>query len=226
MVLITNQHHSDSRGESPHRRWFRALTVSRLSGGLVGGSALHPELLGLSESGYFPDARKPFPPLPARRWKPCDSSAAMAAIGLKSAEQLAAKAFPDRDRDGFRLERGGRGPGHRLCAAIRCHLDETLLEAGHSPRRRTWVGSPAKQCANLYVVLSAAGIAPPAADCRSIAKKRNAVLSGRCHQVRGPLCGGRGAPWPPRALRHPWRCASGCCLFLFRLRSGRNSSQS
>jgi len=41
---------------------------------IVGGwwwSALHPGLLGLSESGYFAAcAKKPdLPPLPAKRWK-------------------------------------------------------------------------------------------------------------------------------------------------------------
>jgi len=69
-------------------------------------------------------------------------------------------------------------------------------------RCRTWVASPCRSNAapNLYVVLSARGIAPA---CRlmpvfRIAKKAERKLLPRPvpTQVVSPLCGGAGAPWP------------------------------
>ena len=194
MVLITL---STLGFSDPHTQVLsgagRAITALSLVGGLVVVQFTIQALLGLSESGYFRRLRE----RRYLRWLSTMQNHVILCgygrIGREIGEQLA--------REGVPLLVVEMDPERRQAAEDRglpvlmadATLDETLLEAGIH-RCRSLVAALSSNAANLYVVLSARGLAP---QCRLIARsdseeaERKLRLAGADQVVSPYVSGGR-----------------------------------
>jgi voltage-gated potassium channel len=171
----------------------RLITVLSLVGGLVVIQLTIQSLLGLSESGYFRRLRESR----FRRWLQGMRNHVILCgygrIGREIAEQLSSEGVPllvvemDQER---REAAEDRGLPVLMADAT---LDETLLEAGIH-HCRSLVAALPSNAANLYVVLSARGLAP---RCRLIARsdsdeaERKLRLAGADQVVSPYVAGGR-----------------------------------
>ncbi|MFQ6538177.1 MULTISPECIES: potassium channel family protein [Aphanothece] len=171
----------------------RVVTVLLILGGLVVVQISIQGVLGLSESGYFRRLRE----RRFRRWlKTMQNHVILCGygrIGREIAEQLTRERVPllvvemDHDR---RIAAEDRGLPVLMADAT---LDETLLEAGIH-QCRSLVAALSSNAANLYVVLSARGLAP---NCRLIARsdsdeaERKLRLAGADQVVSPYVSGGR-----------------------------------
>jgi voltage-gated potassium channel len=171
----------------------RVVTVLLILGGLVVVQISIQGVLGLSESGYFRRLRE----RRFRRWlKTMQNHVILCGygrIGREIAEQLSREQVPllvvemDHDRGAAAEDRGF--PVLMADAT----LDETLLEAGIH-QCRSLVAALSSNAANLYVVLSARGLAP---NCRLIARsdsdeaERKLRLAGADQVVSPYVSGGR-----------------------------------
>jgi voltage-gated potassium channel len=171
----------------------RLVTVLLVVGGLVVVQLAIQSILGLSESGYFRRLRE----RRFRRWLRSMNNHVILCgygrIGREIAEQLQREGVPllvvenDQERREAAEDRGL--PVLQADAT----LDETLLEAGIH-RCRALVAALTSDAANLYVVLSARGMAP---RCRLIARsdseeaERKLRLAGADQVVRPYGAGGR-----------------------------------
>jgi len=192
MVLITIS--TIGYGEvNPLTAAGRAVTVFSIVGGLVVVQLSIQSLLGLSESGYFRRMRENR----FRRYLQTMENHVILCgygrIGREIAEQLAS--------EGISLIVIEMDQGQKEAAEARgivvlqsdATLDETLLEAGIH-RCRSLVAALPSNAANLYVVLSARGIAP---TCRLIARSdseeaERKLLQAGANQVVSPyVAGGR-----------------------------------
>jgi len=194
MVLITL---STLGFSDPHTKVLtasgRVVTAFLIAGGLVVVQLTIRSLLGLAESGYFRRLRD----RRLRRWIQRMNNHVILCgygrIGREIAEQL--------NREGVRLlvietdqackeAAEERGLPVLLADAT---LDETLMEAGIQ-HCRSLVAALSSNAANLYVVLSARGLAP---DCRLIARAdseeaaRKLRLAGADQVVSPYVAGGR-----------------------------------
>ncbi|MCX5951314.1 MAG: potassium channel protein, partial [Cyanobacteria bacterium] len=194
MVLITL---STLGFSDPHTNILtaagRVVTAFLIAGGLVVVQLTIRSLLGLAESGYFRRLRD----RRLRRWiKRMNNHVILCGygrIGREIAEQL--------NREGVRLlvietdqackeAAEERGLSVLLADAT---LDETLMEAGIQ-HCRSLVAALSSNASNLYVVLSARGLAP---DCRLIARAdseeaaRKLRLAGADQVVSPYVAGGR-----------------------------------
>ena len=171
----------------------RVVTALLLLGGLVVVQISIQGLVGLSESGYFRRLRaRRF-----RRWlRTMDNHVILCGygrIGHEIAEQVMREGVPllvvemDPERRDAAEERG------LPVLMADATLDETLLEAGIH-RCRSLVAALPSNAANLYVVLSARGLAP---RCRLIARADSAEaarklrLAGADEVVSPYVSGGR-----------------------------------
>jgi voltage-gated potassium channel len=171
-------------------RW---ITVFVVVGGLVVVQLTIQSLLGLSESGYFRRLGERRFRHWLRRMNNHVILCGYGRIGREIAEQLAREHVPmlvvemDPER---RQAAEERGLPVMLADAT---LDETLLEAGIH-RCRSLVATLPSNAANLYVVLSARGLAP---HCRLIARsdseeaERKLRLAGANQVVSPYVAGGR-----------------------------------
>ncbi len=171
----------------------RLVTVLLVVGGLVVVQLAIQSILGLSESGYFRRLRE----RRFRRWLRSMNNHVILCgygrIGREIAEQLQREGVPllvvenDQERREAAEDRGL--PVLQADAT----LDETLLEAGIH-RCRALVAALTSNAANLYVVLSARGLAP---RCRLIARsdseeaERKLRLAGADQVVSPYVAGGR-----------------------------------
>jgi voltage-gated potassium channel len=171
----------------------RLVTVLLVVGGLVVVQLAIQSILGLSESGYFRRLRE----RRFRRWLRSMNNHVILCgygrIGREIAEQLQREGVPllvvenDQERREAAEDRGL--PVLQADAT----LDETLLEAGIH-RCRALVAALTSNAANLYVVLSARGMAP---RCRLIARsdseeaERKLRLAGADQVVSPYVAGGR-----------------------------------
>jgi voltage-gated potassium channel len=171
----------------------RVVTTLSLVGGLVVVQFTIQGILGLSESGYFRRLRE----RRFIRWLSTMHNHVILCgygrIGREIGEQLAREGVPllvvemDPDR---RQAAEDRGLPVLMADAT---LDETLLEAGIH-RCRSLVAALPSNAANLYVVLSARGLAP---HCRLIARsdseeaERKLRLAGADQVVSPYVSGGR-----------------------------------
>jgi len=194
MVLITL---STLGFSDPHTNVLtaagRVVTAFLIAGGLVVVQLTIRSLLGLAESGYFRRLRD----RRLRRWINRMNNHVILCgygrIGREIAEQL--------NREGVRLlvietdqackeAAEERGLPVLLADAT---LDETLMEAGIQ-HCRSLVAALSSNAANLYVVLSARGLAP---ECRLIARAdseeaaRKLRLAGADQVVSPYVAGGR-----------------------------------
>ncbi len=194
MVLITL---STLGFSDPHTNILtaagRVVTAFLIAGGLVVVQLTIRSLLGLAESGYFRRLRD----RRLRRWiKRMNNHVILCGygrIGREIAEQL--------NREGVRLlvietdqackeAAEERGLSVLLADAT---LDETLMEAGIQ-QCRSLVAALSSNASNLYVVLSARGLAP---KCRLIARAdseeaaRKLRLAGADQVVSPYVAGGR-----------------------------------
>jgi voltage-gated potassium channel len=171
----------------------RVVTTLLILGGLVVVQISIQGVLGLSESGYFRRMRE-------RRFRSWLSTmhnhvilCGYGRIGREIAEQLARENVPllvvemDAERREAAEERG------LAVLMADATLDETLLEAGIH-RCRALVAALPNNASNLYVVLSARGMAP---NCRLIARsdseeaERKLRLAGADQVVSPYVSGGR-----------------------------------
>ena len=171
----------------------RVVTTLLILGGLVVVQISIQGVLGLSESGYFRRMRE-------RRFRNWLSTmhnhvilCGYGRIGREIAEQLARENVPllvvemDAERREAAEERG------LAVLMADATLDETLLEAGIH-RCRALVAALPNNASNLYVVLSARGMAP---NCRLIARsdseeaERKLRLAGADQVVSPYVSGGR-----------------------------------
>ncbi|MCP9774925.1 TrkA family potassium uptake protein [Cyanobium sp. WAJ14-Wanaka] len=167
MVLVTI---STLGFSDPHTQVLnaegRVVTALLIAGGLVVVQLTIQALLGLSESGYYRRIRE-------RRFRSWLSTmhnhvilCGYGRIGREIGEQLAREGVPllvvemDPERQAAAEERG------LPVVMADATLDETLIEAGIY-RCRSLVAALPSNAANLYVVLSARGLAP---QCRLIAR--------------------------------------------------------
>ena len=194
MVLITL---STLGFSDPHTQVLdgagRAITALSLMGGLVVVQFTIQAILGLSESGYFRRLRE----RRYLRWLSTMQNHVILCgygrIGREIGEQLAREGVPflvvemDPERRQAAEERG------LPVLMADATLDETLLEAGIH-RCRSLVAALSSNAANLYVVLSARGLAP---QCRLIARsdseeaERKLRLAGADQVVSPYVSGGR-----------------------------------
>lgn len=192
LVILTTLGWSDGTSE-PLSGAGRVVTTLSIAGGLVVVQMTIQGLLGLTESGYFRRMRE----LRFRRWLLTMHDHVILCgygrIGREIADQITAEGVPllvvemDQGRKGAAEERGL--PVLQADAT----LDETLMEAGiHNCR--SLVAALPSNAANLYVVLSARGIAP---RCRLIARSdsdeaaRKLRLAGADQVVSPYVAGGR-----------------------------------
>ena len=171
----------------------RVVTTLLILGGLVVVQISIQGVLGLSESGYFRRLRE-------RRFRSWLSTmhnhvilCGYGRIGREIAEQLARENVPllvvemDAERREAAEERG------LAVLMADATLDETLLDAGIH-RCRALVAALPSNASNLYVVLSARGMAP---NCRLIARsdseeaERKLRLAGADQVVSPYVSGGR-----------------------------------
>ncbi|MEX0588265.1 MAG: potassium channel protein [Cyanobium sp.] len=171
----------------------RLVTTLLILGGLVVVQISVQGVLGLSESGYFRRLRE----RQFHRWLlSMDNHVILCGygrIGHEIAEQLTRENVPivvvemDSERKDAAEERG------LAVISADATLDETLLEAGIH-RCRALVAALPNNASNLYVVLSARGIAP---NCRLIARsdseeaERKLRLAGADQVVSPFVSGGR-----------------------------------
>lgn len=194
MVLITL---STLGFSDPHTNILtaagRVVTAFLIAGGLVVVQLTIRSLLGLAESGYFRRLRD----RRLRRWiKRMNNHVILCGygrIGREIAEQL--------NREGVRLLVIETDQARKEAAEERglpvlladATLDETLMEAGIQ-QCRSLVAALSSNAANLYVVLSARGLAP---ECRLIARAdseeaaRKLRLAGADQVVSPYVAGGR-----------------------------------
>ena len=157
----------------------RVVTTLLILGGLVVVQISIQGVLGLSESGYFRRLRE-------RRFRSWLSTmhnhvilCGYGRIGREIAEQLARENVPllvvemDAERREAAEERG------LAVLMADATLDETLLEAGIH-RCRSLVAALPSNAANLYVVLSARGLAP---RCRLIARSDSDEAARKLRQA-------------------------------------------
>ena len=171
----------------------RIVTTLLILGGLVVVQISIQGVLGLSESGYFRRLRE----RRFRRWLHTMHNHVILCgygrIGREIAEQLTRENVPmlvvemDAERREAAEERG------LAVLMADATLDETLLEAGIH-RCRALVAALPNNASNLYVVLSARGMAP---NCRLIARsdseeaERKLRLAGADQVVSPYVSGGR-----------------------------------
>ena len=171
----------------------RVVTVFSVIGGLVVVQLTLQSLLGLSESGYFRRLRE----RRFRQWLRTMHNHVILCgygrIGHEIAQQLTSERIPllvvemDQER-----KEAAEQQGLPVLMAD-ATLDETLVEAGIH-RCRSLVAALPNNAANLYVVLSARGIAP---DCRLVARsdsdeaERKLRLAGATQVVSPYVAGGR-----------------------------------
>ncbi|WP_216904839.1 TrkA family potassium uptake protein [Synechococcus sp. CCY 9618] len=171
----------------------RIITVFSIAGGLVVVQLTIQNLVGLSETGYFRRLRE----RRFRNWVQSMNNhvilCGFGRIGQEIADQL--------QREGVPLLVVEMDPACRDAAEERglpvlfadATLDETLLEAGIH-HCRSLVAALTSNAANLYVVLSARGLAP---RCRLIARSdseeagRKLRLAGADQVVSPYVAGGR-----------------------------------
>lgn len=171
----------------------RVITVFTIVGGVVVVQLTIQSLLGLSESGYFRRLRQ----TSFRRYlKTMDNHVILCGygrIGQEIAEKLSSEGVPllVLEMDSARKE-AAEAKGLPVLQAD-ATLDETLQEAGIH-RCLSLVAALPSNAANLYVVLSARGIAP---KCRLIARsdsdeaERKLRLAGADQVVSPYVAGGR-----------------------------------
>ncbi|MCT0217508.1 potassium channel protein [Synechococcus sp. CS-1329] len=192
LVILTTLGWSDGTTE-PLSGAGRVVTTLSIAGGLVVVQVAIQSLLGLTESGYFRRMRE----LRFRRWLLTMNDHVILCgygrIGREIADQITAEGVPllvvemDQGRKEAAEEQGL--PVLQADAT----LDETLLEAGIH-HCRSLVAALPNNAANLYVVLSARGIAP---RCRLIARSdsdeaaRKLRLAGADQVVSPYVAGGR-----------------------------------
>jgi voltage-gated potassium channel len=192
LVILTTLGWSDGTTQ-PLSAAGRVVTTLSIAGGLVVVQLTIQGLLGLTESGYFRRMRE----LRFRRWLTTLHDHVILCgygrIGREIADQISAEGVPllvvemDQDRKEAAEERGL--PVLQADAT----LDETLLEAGIR-QCRSLVAALPSNASNLYVVLSARGIAP---RCRLIARSdsdeaaRKLRLAGADQVVSPYVAGGR-----------------------------------
>jgi voltage-gated potassium channel len=171
----------------------RIITVFSLAGGLVVVQLTVQNLVGLSESGYFRRLRE----RRFRHWVQRMNNHVILCgygrIGREIADQLSREGVPllvvEMDQ-ACREAAEERGLPVLFADAT---LDETLLEAGIH-HCRSLVAALTSNAANLYVVLSARGLAP---RCRLIARSdsdeagRKLRLAGADQVVSPYVAGGR-----------------------------------
>lgn len=192
LVILTTLGWSDGTTQ-PLSGAGRVVTTLSIAGGLVVVQMTIQGLLGLTDSGYFRRMRE----LRFRRWllKMNDHVilCGYGRIGREIADQITAEGVPllvvemDQGRREAAEEHGL--PVLQADAT----LDETLMEAGIR-HCRSLVAALPSNAANLYVVLSARGIAP---RCRLIARSdseeaaRKLRLAGADQVVSPYVAGGR-----------------------------------
>ncbi|MEB3165515.1 MAG: potassium channel protein [Cyanobacteriota bacterium] len=171
----------------------RVVTVFSIIGGLIVVQLTIQSMLGLAESGYFRRLRERRFLRWIRRMHNHVILCGYGRIGQEIAEQLSREGVPllvvesDPDRREAAEERG------LPVLFADATLDETLLEAGIH-RCRALVAALTSNAANLYVVLSARGLAP---RCRLIARsdseeaERKLRLAGADQVVSPYVAGGR-----------------------------------
>ena len=171
----------------------RLVTVFTIIGGLVVVQITIQSMLGLAESGYFRRLRERRFLRWIRRMHNHVILCGYGRIGQEIAEQLTREGVPllviemDTDRREAAEERG------LPVLMADATLDETLVEAGIH-RCRSLVAALTSNAANLYVVLSARGLAP---HCRLIARsdseeaERKLRLAGANQVVSPYVAGGR-----------------------------------
>ncbi len=171
----------------------RIITVFSLAGGLVVVQLTIQNLVGLSETGYFRRLRERRFRSWVQRMNNHVILCGYGRIGREIADQLT--------REGVPLLVVEMDPACREAAEERglpvlfadATLDETLLEAGIH-HCRSLVAALTSNAANLYVVLSARGLAP---RCRLIARSdseeagRKLRLAGADQVVSPYVAGGR-----------------------------------
>jgi len=118
--VITIQHHRLTASESPHRAGFRAWDRVLDVGGLVWFKLAIQSLLVWSESVTSAALReKPFPALPAKRWKTHVILCGYGRIGREIAETTGQRSVPlSLIEMEFSFRKRRRGPGGIVCAAI------------------------------------------------------------------------------------------------------------
>jgi voltage-gated potassium channel len=171
----------------------RIVTALLILGGLVVVQISIQGVLGLSESGYFRRLRE----RRFRRWLSAMNDHVILCgygrIGREIASQVTREGVPlvvvDLDP-----ERGAAAQEQGLAVlAADATLDETLVAAGLH-RCRSLVAALPNNAANLYVVLSARGLAP---ECRLIARadseeaERKLHLAGADEVISPYVSGGR-----------------------------------
>ncbi|APD47455.1 potassium channel protein [Synechococcus sp. CS-602] len=192
MVLITIS--TIGYGEvNPLTAAGRAVTVFSIVGGLVVVQLSIQSLLGLSESGYFRRMRENR----FRRYLQTMENHVILCgygrIGREIAEQLASEGVPLIVIEMDQAQKEAAEARGIVVLQSDATLDETLLEAGIH-RCRSLVAALPSNAANLYVVLSARGIAPA---CRLIARSdseeaERKLLQAGANQVVSPyVAGGR-----------------------------------
>ncbi|MEB3320566.1 MAG: potassium channel protein [Cyanobium sp.] len=171
----------------------RLVTALLILGGLVVVQISIQGVLGLSESGYFRRLRE----RRFHRWLATMNDHVILCgygrIGREIAEQVGREGVPLLvvELDEQRRE-AAEDQGLPVLMAD-ATLDETLLQAGIA-RCRSLVAALSSNAANLYVVLSARGLAP---DCRLIARadsdesERKLRLAGADEVVSPYVSGGR-----------------------------------
>ena len=171
----------------------RLVTAFSIVGGLVVVQLTLQSVLGLSESGYFRRLRE----RRFRQWLRTMHNHVILCgygrIGHEIAQQLAIERIPllvvemDHERKTAAEQQG------LPVLMADATLDETLVEAGIH-RCRSLVAALPNNAANLYVVLSARGIAP---HCRLVARsdgdeaERKLKLAGATQVVSPYVAGGR-----------------------------------
>ena len=189
-ITITTIGYGEVQPLSEHGR---LVTVLSLMGGLVVVQLTLQSLLGLSESGHFRRLRE----RGFRRWVRGMHNHVIVCgygrIGREIAGQLVREGIPLLvvEMDPERREAAEEGGLPVLVADAT--LDETLLEAGIH-RCRSLVAALPSNASNLYVVLSARGLAP---DCRLVARsdseeaERKLRQAGATQVVSPYVAGGR-----------------------------------
>ncbi len=194
MVLVTLSTMGWSDGTTqPLSGPGRLVTTLSIVGGLVVVQLTIQGLLGLTDSGYFRRMRE----LRFRRWLNRMQNHVILCgygrIGREIAAQITAEGVPLLivETDPVRKE-AAEDSGLPVLQAD-ATLDETLVEAGIH-QCRSLVAALSSNAANLYVVLSARGIAP---NCRLIARsdseeaERKLLLAGADQVVSPYVAGGR-----------------------------------
>ncbi|MDM7936392.1 MAG: potassium channel protein [Cyanobium sp. CZS 48M] len=192
LVILTTLGWSDGTTQ-PLSAAGRVVTTLSIAGGLVVVQVAIQGLLGLTDSGYFRRMRE----LRFRRWLLTMNDHVILCgygrIGREIADQITSEGVPllvvemDQGRKEAAEEQGL--PVLQADAT----LDETLMEAGIH-HCRSLVAALPNNAANLYVVLSARGIAP---RCRLIARSdsdeaaRKLRLAGADQVVSPYVAGGR-----------------------------------